>query len=372
VKKKEANLILVAILSLAFLLRVYNLDNLPRFGFNETFEEKTIFYEQAIRISELGFAPYFNPASTQLSLSYSSIFYFFYSNPVSVRLASLFANLVGLLFFYLFVREVDDEKTALVLLFFASVSPTFIFLNRPGILDTGVMVLFSSALLFFFAKFFKNDKNVFLFLCSIFLGVGFCLNLSFLIIGLPFTLLLIFYGLKKKMFKKVILFVLFALVLSSSLFYSLIEDYPKPYSSTQIVLRSFTTRFEQACNYWLSPVYGWSNYRYELSDFSFKGFYEAVLLLNLLPLLLFVLFLKNNAGTRLILFLLFSGLFFSGLTPLIRGNEYYPYFHLTCLFPVFNYVCFRVLAEKRFVYLAMALGLLNLFASFNLFFLRII
>lgn len=366
VGSKKRLIILSLIFFAAGFLRLYDLNHSPLFGEGEAYEEKTIFYSFTKSFSRTNSLKTFNSASSTIPIVYSSLFHSFFPDQLHVRLASVFANLVGLLFFYLFVKELDGSRTALILLFFASVFPTFVFLNRPGIIDSGVLPFFTSTLLYLFAKHHRTKKKVHAFLFSVFAGVGVSYQMSFLIVGIPLTLCLIFSLLKNRAFQTFLAIMVLGIVFSAPLVLSIHQDFPKPYGPRKVRFDVFKNRLKGFYEYLCLPVSFWSAYRSELYDYQHENYYVISTALNLIPLSLFFLCGHDNASNKLILFLLFSGLFLSCLTALVRGSDYLSYFHITCLFPVLNYACFRALARENNRLLAPVFGFIHLFTSVQL------
>jgi hypothetical protein len=195
---RKPSLILIAIILLAFFLRGYLVDKIPSslsadevaVGYNSYSILKTGRDEfgQRLPLTFRSFDDFKNPL---LIYSLVPVIYFFGLSDLPLRLFSVFVGTVTVFLFFLICRELTkNEKLALIVTFFAAVSPWLIQYSR-------VMVemeysLFSTLIGVWF--FLKGEKQIWLCLvAAFFFGLSFYTyhsNKIWLVIILPVLLVL--------------------------------------------------------------------------------------------------------------------------------------------------------------------------------------
>lgn len=130
---------------------------------------------------------------------YDFAFYIFSANIYTVRLISVFFNLVFLLFFYFFIKNFLDQRTAMFALILVSTVPVLIFYMRTTLLYCFPLLLIFSCL-FFFWKFYNQGKSKHLYASCLILGIGFSFTLIFwwYFFALIITFLLIYHDFRFK------------------------------------------------------------------------------------------------------------------------------------------------------------------------------
>jgi hypothetical protein len=138
------------------------------------------------------FLPYFGPTQIYLLIPAFSIFGV---NVYSLRLVPILFGLIALIFFYLFSRQLFNQKIAMLSSFLLTLSPTFIFFNRQGIYANSIILLPIFASLYFFILGFHNKKAWPFYIGSFIFGIGITTKLTFWWI-IPSTIFL-FYANRK-------------------------------------------------------------------------------------------------------------------------------------------------------------------------------
>lgn len=106
----------------------------------------------------------------------------------SLRILMLIISVLGIYLTYLVAREIFDRRLALVASFMMAFSYVSIFYTARVMIDLLMMVLWLSAVWFFWAGYVKKGPSYNLWLMGVVIGLGASLKLPFVLVGLPFLL----------------------------------------------------------------------------------------------------------------------------------------------------------------------------------------
>ena len=334
---KNRNRVISYILLFALLLRLFHI-TFPVSGWHSWRQSDTAaiagnFYENGYNILYPqvdwgGTTPGYVESEFQIYPFIISLFYALFGvNDMWGRILSVIFSLFTIYGLYLLVRKIISENAALWSAFIYSIIPLNIYYSR-AIMPESAMLMCSVFGIYYFYKWFKEDRNKFLFISAVFISFAVLLKLPCLYLGLP-LFYLSYRKYKIKLFTSDSLWFYFLIIIiPSCLWY---------YHAHQLFLNGGVT-----FSIWNFGEDKWGTFSLLAKpDFYntviFKSIAERHLLYPGFILMIWGLFLKrNNADEHLFDYWLLSVFFFILLVS--QGNLMQEYYQLPIVLPAVVYI----------------------------------
>jgi 4-amino-4-deoxy-L-arabinose transferase-like glycosyltransferase len=191
---KNSNRIIFYILLLALLLRLYHI-TFPVSGWHSWRQSDTAaiarnFYENGYKllypqVDWGGGTPGYVESEFQIYPFFVALLYSVFGvNDMWGRMLSVIFSLVTIYMLYLFVRKIITDKVALWSALIYAVLPLNIYYSR-AFMPESAMLMCSVFGIYYFYKWFEEDKNKFLYISAIFISFAVLLKLPCSYLGLP-------------------------------------------------------------------------------------------------------------------------------------------------------------------------------------------